>query len=257
LKFNGINIDLIYGLPFQTVEGFGKTLDHVIRMSPDRIAVFNYAHVPWLKKHMVLIKEQDLPTPEVKFSLMSMILDRLTGAGYVVIGMDHFAKPDDELTRAQKEHSLYRNFQGYTTKAEADLVGMGVTAISMVGDVYSQNLKSLPDYQKAVMAKEIPVHRGYRLSLDDEIRRQVITRIMCDLEINRKNILDSFGKDFDQYFRKEIGDLDRFEQDGLLTITPEKIILTPTGRIFMRNIAMTFDQYLNVAARGPLFSRTL
>jgi oxygen-independent coproporphyrinogen-3 oxidase len=171
--------------------------------------------------------------------------------------MDHFAKPDDELTRAQKEHSLYRNFQGYTTKAEADLVGMGVTAISMVGDVYSQNLKSLPDYQKAVMAKEIPVHRGYRLSLDDEIRRQVITRIMCDLEINRKNILDSFGKDFDQYFRKEIGDLDRFEQDGLLTITPEKISLTSTGRIFMRNIAMTFDQYLNVAARGPLFSRTL
>ncbi|MDA8059712.1 MAG: oxygen-independent coproporphyrinogen III oxidase [Nitrospiraceae bacterium] len=257
LGFNGINIDLIYGLPFQTVEGFARTLDQVIRMSPDRIAIFNYAHVPWLKKHMVLIKEQDLPSPEVKFALMSMILDRLTGAGYVVIGMDHFAKPDDELTRAQKEYSLYRNFQGYTTKAEADLVGMGVTAISMVGDVYSQNLKSLPEYQKAVMAGEIPVHRGYRLSQDDEMRRQVITRIMCDLEINRKNVLDPFGKDFDQYFKKEIGDLERFRQDGLLNITPEKIVLTTTGRIFMRNIAMTFDRYLNVVAKGPLFSRTL
>jgi oxygen-independent coproporphyrinogen-3 oxidase len=171
--------------------------------------------------------------------------------------MDHFAKPDDELTRAQKEHSLYRNFQGYTTKAEADLVGMGVTAISMVGDVYSQNLKSLPDYQKAVMDGDLPVHRGYRLSLDDEMRRLVITRIMCDLEINRQNVLDPFGKNFDQVFSKEIGELDRFQQDGLLIITPEKITLTTTGRIFMRNIAMTFDRYLNVSAKGPLFSRTL
>ncbi len=257
LGFHGINIDLIYGLPFQTLEGFSKTLDEVIRRSPDRIAVFNYAHVPWLKKHMVLIRQEDLPAPEVKFALMTMILERLTGAGYVVIGMDHFAKPEDELTKAQKEHTLYRNFQGYTTKSHADLVGMGVTAISMIGDVYSQNLKSLPDYQKSVMASELPVHRGYRLSKDDELRRHIITRIMCDLEIDRNHVLDPFGESFNQYFKSEIQSLEQFVGDGLLVINDDRILLTEVGRIFMRNIAMIFDRYLNVAAKGPLFSRTL
>ena len=257
LGFHSINIDLIYGLPFQTVKGFEKTLDEIIRLSPDRLAIFNYAHVPWLKKHMVLIREEDLPRPEVKFELMDLIGEKLTGAGYVYIGMDHFAKPDDELTRAQANRTLYRNFQGYTTKAEADLVGIGVTSISMVDDVYAQNQKGLPDYQSLVVGGKLPIHRGYRLSKDDQIRRVVITRIMCDLEIDRKHVLDVFGESFDQYFASEIGNLAEFAGDGLLEIDSDRIRLTPLGRIFMRNIAMVFDVYLRNAPKGPLFSRTL
>lgn len=257
LGFHSINIDLIYGLPFQTVKGFEKTLDEIIRLSPDRLAIFNYAHVPWLKKHMVLIREEDLPRLEVKFELMELIGEKLTGAGYVYIGMDHFAKPDDELTRAQANRTLYRNFQGYTTKAEADLVGIGVTSISMVGDVYAQNQKGLPDYQSQVVEGKLPIHRGYRLSKDDQMRRAVITRIMCDLEIDRKHVLDAFGESFDQYFAVEIGSLGEFAGDGLLEIDPDRIRLTPLGRIFMRNIAMVFDIYLRNAPKGPLFSRTL
>ncbi len=257
LGFHSINIDLIYGLPFQTVEGFGKTLDQVVELSPDRLAVFNYAHVPWLKKHMVLIREGDLPKPETKFDLMMLIGERLTGAGYVYIGMDHFAKPQDELTLAQKNKTLYRNFQGYTTKAQADLIGMGVTAISMVGDVYAQNVKSLADYQTRVSEGRLPTHRGYRLSKDDILRRSIITRIMCDLEIDRRHALDPYGEEFDRYFASEVKELEAFASDGLIEITPDVITLTPLGRVFMRNIAMVFDQYLKAVPRGPLFSRTL
>lgn len=257
LGFHSINIDLIYGLPFQTAEGFAKTLDQVIDLSPDRLAVFNYAHVPWLKKHMVLIREGDLPKPGVKFELMTLIGDKLTGAGYVYIGMDHFAKPEDELTLAQKNKTLYRNFQGYTTKAQADLIGMGVTSISMVGDVYAQNLKGLTEYQTRVSEGTLPTHRGYRLSKDDLIRRSVITRIMCDLEIDRRHALDAFGEDFDNYFASEVKELDAFASDGLLQMTQNAIILTPLGRVFMRNIAMVFDRYLKAVPKGPLFSRTL
>lgn len=257
LGFHSINIDLIYGLPFQTVKGFEATLDEIVRMSPDRLAIFNYAHVPWLKKHMVLIREMDLPRPEVKFELMELIGEKLTKAGYVYIGMDHFAKPGDELTRAQANKTLYRNFQGYTTKAEADLAGIGVTSISMVGDVYAQNEKNLPDYQTRVLSGQIPTHRGYRLSKDDQIRRSVITRIMCDLEVDRAHVLDPFGEDFDHYFAPEIKELEEFARDGLLEMRPDKIALTPLGRIFMRNIAMVFDIYLRNAPKGPLFSRTL
>ena len=257
LGFHSINIDLIYGLPFQTVKGFEKTLDEIVRMSPDRLAIFNYAHVPWLKKHMVLIREADLPRPEVKFELMELIGEKLTKAGYVYIGMDHFAKPDDELTQAQTNRTLYRNFQGYTTKAQADLVGIGVTSISMVGDVYAQNEKNLPDYQTKVLSGQIPTHRGYRLSKDDQIRRSVITRIMCDLEVDRVHVLDPFGEDFDRYFASELEELEGYAHDGLLEMQKDRILLTPLGRIFMRNIAMVFDVYLKTAPKGPLFSRTL
>ena len=257
LGFHSINIDLIYGLPLQTVKGFDHTLDEIVRLSPDRLAIFNYAHVPWLKKHMVLIREPDLPRPEVKFELMTLIGEKLTDAGYVYIGMDHFAKPDDELTLAQKSKTLYRNFQGYTTKAQADLVGMGVTSISMVGDVYAQNVKGLPDYQTQVSNGKLPIHRGYRLSKDDLIRRTVITRIMCDLELDRKGFLDSFGEEFDRYFARELKELEGFASDGLLEIRPDRIVLTSLGRVFMRNIAMVFDTYLRNTPKGPLFSRTL
>ncbi len=257
LAFHSINIDLIYGLPFQTVEGFSRTLDQIIALSPDRIAVFNYAHVPWLKKHMVLIRESTLPPPDVKFALITLIGEKLEKAGYRFIGMDHFAKPDDELFLAQLDKTLYRNFQGYTTKKNADLLGLGVTAISMFDEAYWQNVKALPDYSVRTLSGHLGAFRGFRLSKDDRMRREIISRIMCDLEIDRKKVLSPFGESFDTYFAKEIGVLEGFVPDGLLEILPDKIRITSLGRIFLRNIAMVFDAYLKEAPKGPLFSRTL
>ena len=257
LAFHSINIDLIYGLPFQTVEGFSRTLDQIIALSPDRIAVFNYAHVPWLKKHMVLIRESTLPPPDVKFALITLIGEKLEKAGYRFIGMDHFAKPDDELFLAQIDKTLYRNFQGYTTKKNADLLGLGVTAISMFDEAYWQNVKALPDYSVRTLSGHLGAFRGFRLSKDDRMRREIISRIMCDLEIDRKKVLSPFGESFDTYFAKEIGVLEGFVPDGLLEILPDKIRITSLGRIFLRNIAMVFDAYLKEAPKGPLFSRTL
>jgi oxygen-independent coproporphyrinogen-3 oxidase len=257
LHFHSLNIDLIYGLPHQTVEGFSRTLDRIVELSPDRVAVFNYAHVPWLKKHMVLIRESDLPSPDVKFELISLIGEKLEKAGYRFIGMDHFAKPDDELSLAQIDKTLYRNFQGYTTKKNADLVGLGVTAISMVHEAYWQNVKSLPDYASRTLSGKMGVFRGVRLTKDDLIRREIISQIMCDLEIDRKMALFPFGENFDSYFSREIDVLGGFVPDGLLEITPETIRITTLGRVFLRNIAMVFDAYLKEAPKGPLFSRTL
>ncbi len=257
LAFHSINIDLIYGLPFQTVESFSTTLDQIIALSPDRIAVFNYAHVPWLKKHMVLIRESTLPPPDVKFALISLIGEKLEKAGYRFIGMDHFAKPDDELFLAQVDKTLYRNFQGYTTKKNADLLGLGVTAISMFDEAYWQNVKALPDYSARTLSGRLGVFRGVRLSKDDRMRREIISRIMCDLEIDRKKVLSPFGESFDTYFAKEIGVLEGFVPDGLLEILPDRIRISALGRIFLRNIAMVFDAYLKEAPKGPLFSRTL
>lgn len=257
LGFHSINIDLIYGLPYQTVEGFADTLDRVSGLSPDRIAVFNYAHVPWLKKHMVLIRESDLPAPDVKFELISLIGEKLEKAGYRFIGMDHFAKPDDELSLAQTNKTLYRNFQGYTTKKNADLLGMGVTAISMVNNAYWQNAKSLPEYANRALSGKMGVFRGFRLTKDDLMRREIISQIMCDLEIDRKNAVSQFGENFDAVFAPEVSVLSSFVEDGLLEITPSVIRITSLGRIFLRNIAMVFDAYLKESPKGPLFSRTL
>ena len=257
LAFHSINIDLIYGLPFQTVEGFSRTLDQIIALSPDRIAVFNYAHVPWLKKHMVLIRESTLPPPDVKFALITLIGEKLEKAGYRFIGMDHFAKPDDELFLAQLDKTLYRNFQGYTTKKNADLLGLGVTAISMFDEAYWKNVKALPDYSVRTLSGHLGAFRGFRLSKDDRMRREIISRIMWYLEIDRKKVLSPFGESFDTYFAKEIGVLEGFVPDGLLEILPDKIRITSLGRIFLRNIAMVFDAYLKEAPKGPLFSRTL
>ncbi len=257
LSFHSINIDLIYGLPFQTAESFSETLDRIVALSPDRIAVFNYAHVPWLKKHMVLIRESTLPSPDVKFALISLIGEKLEKAGYRFIGMDHFAKPDDELFLAQVNKTLYRNFQGYTTKKNADLIGLGVTAISMLKNAYWQNVKALPDYASRTLSGRIGAFRGFRLSKDDQIRRELISKVMCDLEIDRKTVLSRFGESFDSYFAKEVTVLEGFVADGLIEISPEKIRITSLGRIFLRNIAMVFDAYLKEAPKGPLFSRTL
>ena len=193
LGYQSINLDLIYGLPFQTADNFTDTVDKIIDISPDRIALFNYAHVPWMKKHMALIHEEDLPSPEVKLEILKSSIEQLTDAGYVFIGMDHFAKPDDELSTALKEKNLYRNFQGYSTNAGTDLYAMGITSISQLKNVYAQNFKTEQEYYKSLDDEIIPTAKGYRLTEDDHIRHDVIMRLMCDFELDFKSIEETFN----------------------------------------------------------------
>lgn len=256
-KFDSINIDLIYGLPFQSVKSFEKTVDKIIEINPDRMAVFNFAYVPWLKPVQMMIKEEDLPSSEVKLDILKMVIERFTGAGYVYIGMDHFAKPDDELFAAQREKTLYRNFQGYTTKAGCDLYGMGVTSISQVGNSYVQNEKELPDYCQALEEGRLPTERGYELNADDLLRRSVITRIMCDFELNFKDVEKEHGIDFREYFAPELSELQPMAKDNLLSISESGIMISDLGRILIRNIAMVFDIYLRKPGKEMRFSKTV
>lgn len=242
--YESLNLDLIYGLPLQSLKGFEKTLDDILEMDPDRLAVFNYAHVPWMKPHMKLIKEEDLPSPELKLEMLKMIIERLTSSGYVYIGMDHFAKVTDEMTIAQKEKSLQRNFQGYSTKLGADIYAMGMSSISQLEDVYAQNVKELPLYYEMLDAGRLPVEKGYIMSRDDRIRRETIMRLMCDLELDFEGMSQNLGVNFKEYFAKDIEGMSVFQDDELLTIGPEKISVTESGRLFIRNIAMEFDAYL-------------
>lgn len=242
--YESLNLDLIYGLPLQSLKGFEKTLDDILEMDPDRLAVFNYAHVPWMKPHMKLIKEEDLPSPELKLEMLKMIIERLTSSGYVYIGMDHFAKETDEMTIAQKEKSLQRNFQGYSTKLGADIYAMGMSSISQLEDVYAQNVKELPLYYEMLDAGRLPVEKGYIMSRDDHIRRETIMRLMCDLELDFEGMSQNLGVNFKEYFAKDIEGMSVFQDDELLTIGPEKISVTESGRLFIRNIAMEFDAYL-------------
>jgi len=256
--YQSLNIDLIYGLPYQTVESFSRTLDIVIDIGPDRLAVFNYAHVPSLKRHQRLIPVGALPPPAEKLRILKRTIERLTSAGYVYIGMDHFAKPDDELCFAQRAKSLYRNFQGYTTKAGCDLYAFGATAISTVGDCYAQNVKELSVYEEVVRSGALPTQRGYRLNPDDRIRRHVITRLLCDLEIDKIDVEARFGLEFDDYFATELHHLLRYEEEGLIELNPDRIVVTEAGRLLVRNLAMEFDAYLREeSADQPLFSRTV
>ncbi len=256
--FESLNIDLIYGLPFQSAESFARTIDTVIDIGPDRIAVFNYAHVPSLKKHQRMIPAQALPPPSEKLRLLKTVIERLTGAGYVYIGMDHFARPEDELCRAQRAKSLHRNFQGYTTKAGCDLYAFGATAISMVGDCYAQNLKELDAYEGAVLSGRLPTGRGYRLNGDDRIRRYVINRLLCDLEVRKADVEEKFDVIFDDYFATELHHLSRYVPEGLIDLHPDRLGVTEVGRLLARNLAMEFDAYLrDERADQPLFSRTV
>ncbi len=184
LGFKSINLDLMYGLPFQTLKSFEETLDKIIDISPDRIAVFNYAHIPWMKKHQALIHPEDLPSPQEKLNILKLTIEKLTSNGYVFIGMDHFAKPDDELAIALREKKLYRNFQGYSTNAGCDLYAFGITSISQLENVYAQNVKTEKEYFQALDNEKIPIFRGYRLNDDDQIRRTVIMKLMCDFELD-------------------------------------------------------------------------
>lgn len=259
LGFGSLNLDLIYGLPFQTPQTFEKTIDEIIDISPDRIALFNYAHVPWIKPHQNYFKTDWLPSPDTKLRIMKLAIDKFTDAGYVFIGMDHFAKPTDELTIAQQERKLYRNFQGYSTRAGLDLYAMGVSSISQTHDTYAQNVKALDAYYSRVSDNALPVFQGYRLNQDDQLRRWVITRLMCDFELHPSEVESEFGIDFRDYFADELPGLEEFENDGLIEHHDDAIKVTPLGRLLIRNIAMTFDSYLKQEKKGktPTYSRTV
>jgi oxygen-independent coproporphyrinogen-3 oxidase len=258
LGFDSINVDLIYGLPYQTGESFAHTVEQIVGLSPDRIAMFSYAHVPWLKKQQGSFVKF-LPEGMKKFDIFRSGLLKFLEAGYLYIGMDHFAKENDELAVSQRNRTLHRNFQGYTTKAGADLYGMGITAISGIQNTYAQNHRDIPDWEQAVNERGIATMRGYRLSQDDVIRRDVISRLLCHTVIVKDEISKKFGIHFDEYFAPELERLKMPQEDGLVVINDKEIRTAWLGRIFIRNLAMVFDPYLEkqqLAAR-PLFSKTL
>jgi oxygen-independent coproporphyrinogen-3 oxidase len=258
LGFESINVDLIYGLPYQTADRFARTVDEVLALAPDRIALFSYAHVPWLRKQQGSLADS-LPEGMEKFRIFCAAIEKFLRGGYQYIGMDHFAKPGDELAIAQRQRSLHRNFQGYTTKAGADLYGMGVSAISAIGSTYAQNYRELPRYTEAIEQHGIATMRGYRLSEDDRLRRALITRLLCHAVICKGEISREFGIDFDDYFAPELARLHPFVQDRLIEFGDDEIRVTLLGRIFIRNLAMIFDPYLEKQrlAEQPLFSKTL
>ncbi|HBB34011.1 MAG TPA: oxygen-independent coproporphyrinogen III oxidase [Cyanobacteria bacterium UBA8803] len=246
--FESVNVDLIYGLPFQTLHTFRDTIYKTIKLNPDRIAVFNFAYVPWLKPVQRRIPQEALPPASEKLDILQMAIEELTENGYQFIGMDHFAKPNDELAIAQREGQLHRNFQGYTTKPESDLIGFGITSISMLHDVYVQNHKRLKDFYHAVENRALPIERGVSLTQDDIIRRTVIMELMCQFQLSKDDLEAkyhlSFDGDFDEYFASERGELKKLEADGLIHIFPNRIQVTPAGKLLIRNIAAVFDAYL-------------
>jgi oxygen-independent coproporphyrinogen III oxidase len=258
LGFESLNVDLIYGLPHQTAESFKTTIEKTLTLRPDRVAMFSYAHVPWLKKQQGSF-QMYLPEGMEKFHIFRTGLRHFLDAGYVYIGMDHFALPGDELAIAQKNRTLHRNFQGYTTKAGADLYGMGVSAISSIGEAYAQNRKEVPAYQETIASRGIATTRGYRLSQDDLLRRAVISRLLCHTVIPKQEIERQFSITFDAYFAPELEQLQESRDEGLVIVEPDQIRVTPLGRIFIRNVAMAFDRYLREQQmdQRPLFSKTL
>jgi len=243
-KFHSISLDLIYGLPFQTVTSFNETVDKVLDLEPDRLSVFNYAHLPEMFKTQRQINADDLPSAEDKLAILQQVTNKLINAGYEYIGMDHFAKPTDELAVAQKEGKLYRNFQGYSTNSDCDLVAMGITSIGKVADSYSQNIKKLP------------IFRGVALTEDDILRREVINQLICHFELNFKDIENTFSIDFPDYFSNELKQIRDMQADSLLELTQNKILVLPEGKLLIRNICMVFDIYLKKIA-GQKFSKTI
>lgn len=254
--FRSVNMDLIYGLPHQTVTSFAATLDKIIDAGPDRLSVFNYAHLPELFKTQRQIDAARLPAPAEKLAILQHTIERLTAAGYVYIGMDHFARPDDELAVAQRNGTLYRNFQGYSTHADCDLVAMGITAISQVGDSYAQNVKTMKAYEAALDSGHLPVWRGIVLSRDDRIRRDVITRLICHFRLEFEDIEARHGLVFRDYFATELESLRAMQADGLLTATDRVLQVTPSGKLLIRNICMEFDRYLRERA-NQRFSKVI
>jgi len=259
--FGSINIDLIYGLPLQKAETFAKTLASVIELRADRVAVYSYAHVPWLRTQQKGFDPAMLPSAEQKLELLCLARDAFLRAGYCPIGMDHFAVPEDELARAIETRTLSRNFMGYTVKSAPDMIGVGVSAIGDVAGAYAQNQKKLPRYYAAIDAGSLPIDRGYRVSDDDRIRRHVITQLMCNFHLDKQAVEARFGIVFDDYFERELAELTSPEgliASGFVTATRNALQVEPLGRLFVRNVAMVFDRYL-AAKQGEtrIFSRTI
>ena len=253
--FRSTSIDLIYGLPLQTVESFSLTLDKILSVEPERFSIFNYAHLPARFKTQRQINEADMPSAELKLDILQMIMQRLQDAGYVYIGMDHFAKPDDELAIAQRENKLYRNFQGYSTHSDCDLIGLGITSIGRVADSYVQNTKDLVTYDTAISKGALPVFKGYTLNKDDKLRRAVITQLICHFSLSFEAIEQQYAIQFNDYFGAELKAILDMQNDGLLTIDSKGINVLTAGRLLIRNICMIFDRYLN--SKAQQFSKVI
>lgn len=249
--YQSVSIDLIYGLPLQTAESFAKTVDEVIALNPDRLAVFSYAHVPWIKPAQKIFEQrQQLPSTEAKLAMLTTAAHQLVAAGYAQIGMDHFARPDDELAVAFAEGTLHRNFQGYTTRAGASLYGFGMSSISQTDGSFRQNHKELPDYEAAIRAGRLPVERGYLLTEDDRRRRTIITDIMCARGLDFARLSARLGQDFETAYASELASLDDLAADGLVTREPGRVVITALGQLFLRIIAMRFDAHLEKRRTG-------
>lgn len=255
--FASISLDLIYGLPKQTVESFTDTLNKVIALSPDRLSVFNYAHLPTRFAAQRKIKDEDLPAAIEKLKILQNSIEQLTQAGYTFIGMDHFAKPTDELAIAQQQGILHRNFQGYTTHGDADLLGLGVSAISMLGDSYAQNQKDLQIYQSEVQKKGNALWKGFTLNQDDKIRRDVIKQLICHFNLNKATIENRYQIKFDDYFAEDLQLLAPLVKDGLVENKADSLIVSAKGQMLIRNICMCFDIYMRKVARQQQFSRVI
>jgi len=255
--FKSISTDLIYGLPLQTEESFATTLHRIIDISPDRISLFNYAHMPTLFKPQRRINEDEMPSAEIKLGILKQSIEQLTNAGYVYIGMDHFAKPDDELTIAQQQGKLYRNFQGYATHADCDLVGMGITSIGTIDNSFAQNVKTLDEYQALIGANKLAVFRGVEIDNDDLLRRAVIMQLICHFNLNFATIESKHNIDFKAYFENEIKRLAIMCDDELIEMNDQSISVTAKGRLLIRNICMIFDRYLTDAHSKQRFSKAI
>ncbi|OGT32117.1 MAG: oxygen-independent coproporphyrinogen III oxidase [Gammaproteobacteria bacterium RBG_16_51_14] len=255
--FRSISVDLIYGLPLQSVANFRITLEKIVELSPDRVAIYNYAHLPHLFKTQKQINESELPSPAEKLGILQMAINTMIEAGYVYIGMDHFAKPDDELALAQRDGNLYRNFQGYSTHANCDVIGMGISSISRAGNCYAQNVRTLDEYVAIVQSGEIPIFRGYELNSEDKIRRDVIAQLICHFSLDFTQIESQYEIDFKSYFSKELEQLSIMHTDGLLLVEADKIQVLPIGRLLIRNICTVFDQYMQQNDTVKRFSKMI
>jgi oxygen-independent coproporphyrinogen-3 oxidase len=252
-----VNVDLIYGLPLQTLEGFGRTLDTVMAARPDRLAIYGYAHLPHMFKAQRQIPDADLPSPEQKLALLGLAVERLSAAGYQYIGMDHFALPEEDLSRAQRAGGLHRNFMGYTTHADTDLLGLGVSAISRIDNSYSQNPRDLRDWEARLDAGNLPVWRGLELDRDDVLRSELIQELMCHGKVDGYALGKRHGIDFDSYFAEELDAFQQLQRDGLASCSDGRIAATRQGRPLLRLIAMCFDRYLKAPQQPARYSRAI
>lgn len=258
LGFTSLNLDLMYGLPYQNLKTYEETIDTVLSMLPDRLAVFNYAHLPNMIKHQNLIKQDWLPSGDQKLELLKLSIEKLNDAGYIYIGMDHFAKPEDELSIAMENGTLYRNFQGYSTHAGINLFAIGITSIGMLSDIYVQNHKKLEDYYQSLDEGILPVFRGVALNEDDQLRREVITELMCNFKLAKKKFENKYKIEFDNYFSEALDKLGSLQDDNLVILEQDQIKVTDNGRLLIRNIVMHFDYYLmKKQGEKPQFSRTV